>query len=95
MVIKRFGQGSFLRTFDTWGVLCGSGVRGVSRPRHGRRGRGPNPLAQFERFVAEAGGPVTTRVFTKADGADAHCQLSNLPLSNQVLYDWLDDTLPA
>ena len=28
-------------------------------------------------------------------GADAHCQLSNLPLSNQVLYDWLDDTLPV
>jgi pimeloyl-ACP methyl ester carboxylesterase len=96
MVIKRFGQDSFLRTFrylrefsvDPVAVKCPA-LAMVGE------GEGPNPLAQHERFLAEAGGPVTSRVFTKAEGADAHCQLSNLPLSNQVLYDWLDDTLPA
>ncbi|MGB7539688.1 MAG: alpha/beta fold hydrolase [Anaerolineales bacterium] len=33
------------------------------------------------------------RIFTAAEGADAHCQVNNLPLWNQVLYDWLDDVL--
>lgn len=96
MLISRFGQSSFLRTFrylreftvDPASVTCPA-LAMVGE------GEGPNPLAQYERFVAEAGGPVTPRVFTKAEGADAHCQVSNLPLSNQVLYDWLDDTLPA
>ena len=96
MVIKRFGQGSFLRTFrflreftvDPASVTCPA-LAMVGE------GEGPNPLAQFKRFVADAGGPVTSRVFTEAEGADAHCQLTNLPLSNQVVYDWLDDTLPA
>jgi pimeloyl-ACP methyl ester carboxylesterase len=31
------------------------------------------------------------RVFTAAEGADAHCQVNNLPLWNQVMYDWLED----
>jgi pimeloyl-ACP methyl ester carboxylesterase len=96
MLISRFGQGSFLRTFrylreftvDPASVTCPA-LAMVGE------GEGPNPLAQHQRFMAEAGGPVTSHVFTKADGADAHCQLNNLPLSNQVLYDWLDDTLPA
>lgn len=30
------------------------------------------------------------RIFTSAEGAEAHCQVNNLPLWNQVLYDWLD-----
>jgi pimeloyl-ACP methyl ester carboxylesterase len=96
MLITRFGQGSFLRTFQ---YLRGFAVNpaSVTCPALAMvgEGEGPNPLAQYERFVVEAGGPVTSRVFPKADGADAHCQLGNLPLSNQVLYDWLDDTLPA
>lgn len=33
------------------------------------------------------------RIFSAAEGADAHCQVNNLPLWNQVLYDWLDDVL--
>jgi hypothetical protein len=31
------------------------------------------------------------RIFTAAEGADAHDQVNNLPLWNQVLYDWLDE----
>lgn len=31
------------------------------------------------------------RFFTPADGADTHCQLNNLALSYQVVFDWLDE----
>jgi hypothetical protein len=44
----------------------------------------------FERFCSGVRGPVTKRIFTVAEGADTHCQLGNLPLSNAVIYDWLD-----
>ena len=31
------------------------------------------------------------RLFTRAEGADAHCQINNLSLMQQVVLDWLDD----
>lgn len=31
--------------------------------------------------------------FTAQEGADAHCQLGNLPLSNALLLDWLEEKL--
>lgn len=30
---------------------------------------------------------------TEEDGADLHCQINNLPLSYQVMFDWLDEVL--
>ncbi len=30
--------------------------------------------------------------FSATDGADAHCQINNLALSYQVVFDWLDET---
>jgi len=33
------------------------------------------------------------RVYTVAEGADAHCQVNNLRLAHQELYDWLDEVL--
>lgn len=33
----------------------------------------------------------TLRVFTAAEGAGAHCQLTNLGLMNQAVFDWLDE----
>ena len=45
----------------------------------------------FKSFSTGVSGPVTQRVFTTAEGADTHCQLGNLPLSNAVIYDWLDE----
>jgi hypothetical protein len=38
-------------------------------------------------------GPATQRVFEVAEGADMHCQVGNLPRSNAVVYDWLEETL--
>jgi alpha-beta hydrolase superfamily lysophospholipase len=30
------------------------------------------------------------RVFTRAEGAEAHCQVNNFPLLHEVVFDWLD-----
>ena len=38
-------------------------------------------------------GPKRLRVYTVAEGADAHCQVNNLRLAHQELYDWLDEVL--
>jgi dienelactone hydrolase len=54
-------------------------------------GEGAAALALFQSFSRGVGGPVTQRIFTTAEGADSHCQLGNLPLSNAVIYDWLDE----
>lgn len=35
--------------------------------------------------------PKQFRLFTVADGADAHCQVNNLTLAYQVVFDWLDE----
>jgi alpha-beta hydrolase superfamily lysophospholipase len=56
-------------------------------------GEGPEALRQMETFAARASGPVARRIFQVAEGADMHCQLGNLPLSNAVLYDWLEGVL--
>lgn len=58
-------------------------------------GEGEATLAQTQSFAEGVSGPVTTRLFIAAEGADMHCQLGNLPLSNAVLYDWLDEAMPA
>ena len=39
------------------------------------------------------GSHVTRRAFTAAEGADSHCQLGNLPLSNALVCLWLDEVL--
>ena len=46
---------------------------------------------QLERYCREVSGPVTRRLFTAEEGADMHCQLGNLTLSNAVVYDWLSE----
>lgn len=33
-------------------------------------------------------------ILTKAEGGAAHCQINNLPLLNQSIYDWLDEVIP-
>jgi len=52
---------------------------------------GAEPAAQFEAFVDQVGGAVTTVVFGPDDGASTHCQSDNIRLSAQVTFDWLDD----
>ena len=38
---------------------------------------------------------VTTRIFTREDSAQAHCQVGNLALVLRVILDWLEETGPA
>jgi alpha-beta hydrolase superfamily lysophospholipase len=40
--------------------------------------------------LEERGIPVTQRFFTSEEGADGHCQLNNLRLAHQIIFDWLD-----
>jgi pimeloyl-ACP methyl ester carboxylesterase len=56
-------------------------------------GEGSGPLDQASAFATETAGSVHIRQFTAQEGADAHCQLGNLPLSNAVLLDWLEEKL--
>ena len=30
-------------------------------------------------------------IFTREEGGEAHCQIDNLALPNQVIFDWLDE----
>ena len=93
-LIRRFGQTTFLETFaylreftvDPAQIRCPAlGLVGT--------GEGGEPIRQYEEFCRRAGGPVTGHVFTSNEGADTHCQLANLVLSNAVTLDWLDETL--
>jgi len=96
MSLRRFGVGSLsgwlerLRTFRIGDVL--QDIRCPSLALVGE-GEGPVAMDLFESFSKGVSGPVTQRVFTVAEGADSHCQLGNLPLSNAVVYDWLDEVL--
>lgn len=58
-------------------------------------GEGTTALEQNRLFVSGVSGAVTERLFLQKEGADAHCQLGNLSLSNAVLYGWLANTFAA
>ena len=73
--------------------LIGAALRNIRCPSLAMVGEGEGPIAMklFEDFSKGVSGAVTRRVFTMAEGADSHCQFGNLPLSNVVVYDWLDE----
>jgi hypothetical protein len=95
---RRFGVDSFagwmkrLKDFNAEGDLAA--IRCPSLPMVGM-GEGAEAVAQWERYAAKVSGPVTKRLFTTEEGADMHCQLGNLPLSNAAVFDWLDETFAA
>jgi dienelactone hydrolase len=93
-LIRRFGQTTFLDTFHYLRefTVDPALIRCPALALVGT-GEGGEPLRQYEVFSENTGGPVTRRTFTTAEGADTHCQLGNLTLSNAVTMDWLDDTL--
>ncbi|RDI72617.1 alpha/beta hydrolase family protein [Halopelagius longus] len=53
------------------------------------------PLGLAEEFADELTCPTTVRVFRTEEGAAEHCQVGNLTLASDVIYDWLDETLAA
>jgi pimeloyl-ACP methyl ester carboxylesterase len=96
MSLRRFGADSIpawlerLRDFQ-----IGDALRNIRCPSLALVGEaeGPASIELFETFGRSVSGPVTKRIFTQAEGADTHCQLANLPLSNAVVYDRLDEVL--
>ena len=90
-LIRRFGCTTFLDTFrylrefsvDPALVRCPSLAMAGT-------GEGGEPRRQYELFRERASGPVTGRLFAAEEGAEAHCQLGNLTLSNAVMLDWLE-----
>ncbi len=93
-LIRRFGQTTFLGTFDYLRQFTVDPAL-VTCPALALvgSGEGGEPLRQYEVFADQASGPVTRRMFTVDEGADTHCQLGNLTLSNAVTLDWLDAAL--
>ncbi len=49
--------------------------------------------AQVDMHYAALKAPKTLYLFTEEEGAAEHCQMGNLALLHQVLFDWLDETL--
>lgn len=95
-LIRRFGQSTFLGTFsylrnfivDPVTITCPAlALVGT--------GEGGEPIRQFHAFGQRCSGPVTSRMFTAAEGADTHCQLGNLSLSNAVTLDWLENAFSS
>ncbi|WP_448334569.1 alpha/beta hydrolase family protein [Bellilinea sp.] len=54
-------------------------------------GESEEQMAQAREFYNALKCPKEFRLFTAADGADAHCQINNLSLMQQVVFDWLDE----
>ena len=93
-LIRRFGQETLLETFQYLREFTVDPASiGCPALALVGEGEGGEPLRQYEEFCARAGGPVTRRLFTAAEGADTHCQYGNLPLSNAVTLDWLDELM--
>ena len=91
---RRFGIDSLAAWLERLRAFrIGDALQDIRCPSLALVGEGEGPVAMdlFESFSKGVSGPVTQRIFKAAEGADSHRQLGNLPLSNAVIYDWLDD----
>lgn len=90
---RRFGVTSFSAWTSALESYRAEGLGKITCPSLALAGRGEGgeTLRQLEVFARGVTGPVTTRIFEVKEGADMHCQVGNLPLSNAVIYDWLDE----
>lgn len=53
-------------------------------------GEGDEAIFQAQRFYEDVGGPKAFRMFTEKEGAESHCQITNLSLMNAIIMVWLD-----
>jgi hypothetical protein len=94
LACRRFGVDSLAGWINRLAdFTAGDGLANIKCPTLAMAGAGEGgeTAAQFERYCREVSGPVTGRLFTAEEGADMHCQLGNLTLSNAVVYDWLSE----
>ena len=97
-VCRRFGVSSlhaWLERLDAFRL--GDAVEAITSPVLALRGasEGEEVDRQADELAARARGPVTSRVFSIDEGADAHSQVGNLRLAAQVIYDWLEETMAS
>jgi pimeloyl-ACP methyl ester carboxylesterase len=94
---RRFGVTSFSAWRSALESYRAEGLSKITCPSLGLagQGEGSETLRQLEVFASGVSGPVTTRIFEIQEGADMHCQVGNLPLSNAVIYDWLDEVFSS
>ncbi len=93
-VCRRFGVSSLHRWIEALEAFrLGDSLGAIACPVLALVGEreGAEITRQTEAVVAGVAGPATLRRFAMDDGADAHGQAGNLPLSAQVVYDWLDE----
>jgi pimeloyl-ACP methyl ester carboxylesterase len=91
---RRFGVDSFAGWLNRLAdFAAGENLAAIKCPTLAMAGAGEGgeTAAQFERYCRAVSGPVTRRLFTADEGADMHCQVGNLTLSNAVVYDWLSE----
>ena len=55
-------------------------------------GEAPAFLTQAHEFYDALNVPKKLHIFSAESGADAHCQVNNLTLMQEIVYDWLDET---
>lgn len=95
-LMDRFGQETFVDVFRYMRQFAmGGEIADIRCPALALAGTGEGHevARQMDIFCRGVGGPVASRTFTQAEGADSHCQVGNLPLANAVIMDWLDETL--
>jgi pimeloyl-ACP methyl ester carboxylesterase len=56
-------------------------------------GEAPMFLTQTHEVYDALKVPKKLHIFSIEEGADAHCQVNNVTLMQEVVYDWLDETL--
>lgn len=92
-IVLRYGENSMLAAFDKMKEysLEGEDMRNIKVPFLGMVGQGEGEIAlsQAREAARSVAGPSTLEIFSQP-GSDSHCQMGNLPLSNSVLFDWLD-----
>jgi len=92
-VCRRFGVGSlheWMARLEQFRL--GDTVERITCPVLALMGahEGEEVTRQTDEFLARVAGPTTVRRFDVDEGADAHCQVGNLRLAAQVVFDWLD-----
>jgi hypothetical protein len=92
MLLIRYGQGSFKKTFEYMKQFqVGEALQDIKVPCLAMIGASETgePMRQFKAFCEVTG--ADSFEFTDFQGAGSHCQVGNPVFANAVMYDWLDN----
>jgi pimeloyl-ACP methyl ester carboxylesterase len=90
------GRPTAAEALDVFGGATRVNVAAIGCPMLCLAGEGEPPecLTQTREVFEQLGvARKEMRVFTVAEGAESHCQVSNFPLLHEVVFDWLDAVL--